>query len=1211
MKIPHYSLLILGICFLTTPISAATLDPQILNQLKTTAQIPLIVTLHDPVSTYLEDQKHRQGFRGTVSDKQRRQLIAQSQATVLASLSATRSKTASDFKLKRQYYYIPAFAGKFSHQAITILQNHPEVVSIQLDKQYEFLLADSKPQINVDAVHALPYTGKGVTVAVLDSGIDTDHPDLADSIVAQHCFSDRSCPPFGTNESTFAEDDIYGMGHGTFVAGTITGPQGIAPDAGIVAIKVSSQIGIFSAPLQSDILAGLDWIRANLSTQPVQIITLSLGSGAFSNVCDDDDPATATIFKQLREQGVSIFVGVGNDGFTDMIASPACLNDAIAVGATDMAGEVADFSNSNHLVDILAPGVNITSSMISGGQITKNGTSFSTPIAAGVAALMLELYPTLTPTSIEIMMEKTGVMITDVKNGLTFPRLDALAAVKALPAETVVFDFLTKGVIVPETGSAITIEVNRQWSATGRVSVDYLTVDGSAIAGEDYTATAGTLVWEDGDINPKSFAVTILDDSHPESFEEAFSIALQNPTGNLIANPPKQSKVTIIDNDGAGHFELTGISDYTRIDDFFIYQINYGIEENLNSVQIEVARQEGDQGIVSVDYATIDGTAKAGSDYTQTAGTLTWAHGDKENKTFNIPILDDTVFDGKKTLTVVLSNPTGGATLNEEEQSLVAIADNEYSLGIADGSFEFGQPDLPQPFWNSGITGLRESAIFANPRLARTGEHMIFFGGIPLPTAAFAIQSFIMPLESTKLNFWLKIPPPASGSLSDILTVMIDSHEHFVITSDKAAEYADYKLVSLDIRAYADGRLHDVFFYSEVYGHDNATTAILIDDVEIVQQDAGLLQFAQTEYTVNENSGLVTFEVKRLLGHRGQITVNYMTSDDSAHASIDYTPVTGTLTWPDGDTRKQTFTVPITDNSYYGKEKSFKVSLLNPTGGASTELAEPAKVTIINDDNPLAAISDGSFELGTPNPVWHETDSLGISAICSHTTCGDPDFPSQAHTGEYFAWFGSAYPARIESLEQTLIIPVGTTGLSFWLQIPSAESPGYLQISIDNQPIFGITEADAAQYPEYTQITSDISAYADNQIHQLYIESNVVGGAAMRFFVDDIALVSTPCTPGVTPIPEAPKLQVTVSENHAQAIWTTVSKAEGYILSYAPYSDISEITLNQMTAIDLGPQNQILRQLSPGTAVYIAVQAYNCSGKSPYSNPNVVIIPDQ
>jgi subtilisin len=1204
MKIPHYILIIISICFLTPSLFA--LESQILNQLKTTTHIPLIVTLHDPVKTDIK--KHRQGRR--ITDKQRRHLIAQSQAAVLSALSSTRSKKSVDFKLKRQYHYIPAFAGQFSPQAITILQNHPQVASIQQDKQYEFFLADSKPQINVDAVHRLFYTGKGVTIAILDSGIDTNHPDIADNIVAQHCFSQASCPPFGTNESTFAEDDIYGMGHGTFVAGTLTGPQGIAPDANIVAIKVSSQIGIFSAPLQSDILAALDWIRLNFSTQPVQIITLSLGSGTYSNLCDDDDPATSSIFKQLRELGIAIFVGVGNDGLTNQIASPACLNDAIAVGATNMAGQVADFSNSNHLVDILGPGENITASMIGGGQITKTGTSFSTPIVAGVAALMLEAYPTFTPNTIALLMEKTGVMLTDPKNGLTFPSLDALAAIKLLPAETVAFDFLKKGAILPETNGTITIEVNRLWSAAGRVSIDYLTQDDSATAGEDYIATAGTLVWEDGDIRPKSFSVTILDDNHPESFEEAFSIFLHNPVGNQIAHTPKQSKITLTDNDGAGQLEITGISDYTQLNDFFVHQINHGIEENINTLKIEVARQNGDQGSVSVNYSTEEGTAKAGEDYTSTVGTLTWMHGDKENKSFNIPLLDDNLFEGKETFNVVLSTPTGGAILDEKVKSLVAIGDNEYSLGIADSSLETKQADLPHPFWNSGITGLRESAIFTNAQLARTGAHFIFFGGLPLPTAAFATQTFLIPKEASRLNFWLKIPPPASGNPADILRVLIDGKEHFTITSEKAIEYIDYKLVTLDIHDYADGKLHDLFFYSEVYGHDTATTAFLIDDIELVQQEAGLLQFKQKDININENSGLITLEVNRLLGHQGQITVNYITSNDTAQSHIDYLPVTGTLTWEESDTRPQSFTVPIIDNKYYGKDKTFKVSLFNPTGGASTALAEPATVTIINDDSPLATISDGGFELGTPNPVWEERDSFGISPICSDSLCGDPELRTQAYSGEYFAWFGSASPSRIESLEQSLIIPTGTTALSFWLQIPTAESPGYLQISIDNQPIFGVTEADAAKYPEYTQITTDITAYADNQLHQLRFDANVIGGGAMRFFVDEVALVSTPCTPGVTPIPEAPKLQVTTSEDYAQAIWTTVKNAEGYILGYAPYSAIlTQNTLSQITTLDLGLKNKILYQLTPGTALYVAVQAYNCSGKSAYSKPNVVIIP--
>ena len=540
----------------------------------------------------------------------------------------------------------------------------------------------------------------------------------------------------------------------------------------------------------------------------------------------------------------------------------------------------------------------------------------------------------------------------------------------------------------------------------------------------------------------------------------------------------------------------------------------------------------------------------AGNDYVATQGSLIWGDGDKDNKAFTIPILDDTVFEGKETFTVLLSNPTGGATLGEEIQKIVAIADNEYGIGITDSSFESGEADLPHPVWTGGISGLFESPLLANSELAHTGNKLIILGGILQPTVTFAVQPFIMPVEATTLNFWLKMPY-ASGTNSDFMGVLIDGNEHFFVTAGNATNYAEYQLASIDIRAYADGNVHDVWFYSEVFGNNETTTAFLIDDVELAQRDAGMLRFSQIDYTVNENSGLVTFEVARLLGSRGEVSVNYMTSDKSAKAGFDYTAVSGTLTWIDGDTNNQSFTVTITDDAYFEKDKTFKVSLFNPAGGASTSLAEPATVTIINDDAPTAGITDGSFELGTPNPVWNETDSLGISPICRPAICVS-DFPGKAHSGEYFAWFGSAFPARSGSVEQTLIMPVGTTALSFWLQIPSAGSPGYLQVSIDSNPIFGVTEADVAKYSDYTPVTVDISAYADGGIHNLRFESIVVGGAAMRFFVDDVALTSTTCLPTVTPVPETPQLDVTINGYHAQANWTTVANTQGYIFSYAP-----------------------------------------------------------
>jgi hypothetical protein len=1155
-------------------LQAATVETKVLSQLKATDQAQVIVTLHDPVSVY----------RGAVSDRQHRELVAQAQASVL---SANHLRSANHFKLKRQYSYIPALAGTITAKALAILQNHPQVASIQLDKQRKLSLAESIPHIQADAVHARPYTGKGVTVAILDTGIDTDHPDLADSIVAQHCFSQASCPPSGTNESESAEDDIFGGGHGTHVAGIITSPRGVAPDAGIVAIKVFSNLSVFSVPLDSDILAGLDWIRA--STQPVHIISLSFGGGAFSNICDDENPAYANIFKQLRAKGITIFVAAGNEGSKNEISAPACLNDAIAVGATTLSDNIASFSNRNNLVDILAPGVGITSSLIGGGYITQSGTSAATPMAAGVAALMLQANPALTPSLIESVMENSGVIVTD---GLTFPRVNALAAVDMAHQSGVAFDFAAKGYKIDETSGAVTIEVSRLGSDTGRVSVEYATVDGTATAGNDYIATSGTLIWENGDMSNKSFVVNILDNSEAEIFEKAFLVSLHTPTRH-------QATVTILDDDFAGSLEVTGVSGQTFIDDLFIFNIRHGVKENAESITIEVARQEGSKGVVSIDYATVDGSATAGSDYIATQGTLTWGTGDMDNKELIVRILDDSVFEGKETFSVVLSNPTNGATLGENTETIVVIADNEHGVGITDSSFESGE--TPHPVW-SGAMSIRQSPILSNSELAHSGNHFLSLGGIRRPIATVARQSFFIPLNASTLNFRLKMQQAGGGTDNDFMVVFIDGNAHFLVTAAQAADYADYQLILLDVDAYADGNLHNVVFYSKVFGSDTTSTHFLVDDVELRVRDAGTFQFSQTDYRVDENSGLVNFEVARSFGSQGEVSVNYMTFDGSAKANIDYIPANGTLTWADGDTSRKSFTVTITDDAYFENEETFKVSLINPTGGATTHLSFPATITIVNDDAHMVGITDGSFELGTPNPVWNEIDSLGISLICSHATCGPPDFPSQPFMGEYFAWFGSASLPRISALEQTLIIPIGTRNLNFWLQIPSAEGTGSLQVRLDNNPIFGVTEADVADYSDYTPVAVDISAYADGGVHHLGFDSIVLGGGAMRFFVDDVCLANT--------VPDAPQLEVTIDGYHAQATWTTVAEAQGYIFSYAPYSNpMSEEILNQITALDLGTETTIAGDLASGTALYVAVQAYNCSGISLYSNLGVVIIP--
>jgi subtilisin family serine protease len=151
-----------------------------------------------------------------------------------------------------------------------------------------------RPQESAAVIHAdrvwadFGLTGRGVNVAVIDSGVDAAHPDLGDHIVAQHCFTQGGCAPNNTNEGGSAQD-VHG--HGTHIAGIITGkgsvsPKGIAPDTGIVAVRVLDNNG---AGWTSDVVAAIDWVVANQWQHNVRIST-SLGGGQYTAIAVRQTP---------------------------------------------------------------------------------------------------------------------------------------------------------------------------------------------------------------------------------------------------------------------------------------------------------------------------------------------------------------------------------------------------------------------------------------------------------------------------------------------------------------------------------------------------------------------------------------------------------------------------------------------------------------------------------------------------------------------------------------------------------------------------------------------------------------------------------------------------------------------------------------------------------------------------------------------------------
>jgi Zn-dependent metalloprotease len=151
-------------------------------------------------------------------------------------------------------------------------------------------------------------------------------------------------------------------------------------------------------------------------------------------------------------------------------------------------------------------------------------------------------------------------------------------------------------------------------------------------------------------------------------------------------------------------------------------------------------------------------------------------------------------------------------------------------------------------------------------------------------------------------------------------------------------------------------------------------------------------------------------------------------------------------------------------------------------------------------------VADGSFEAGSPNPSWNESSTNFGTPLCTIAGCtaGGGTGP---HSGSWWAWFGGINASETGSVDQDVTIPVDSTSLSFWLEIPAADNPGFLNVEIDNNVVFSVTQADTATYATYTEVIVDISAFADGSSHNLEFYSEVNPGTNVtNFFVDDVAI---------------------------------------------------------------------------------------------------------
>jgi len=331
-------------------------------------------------------------------------------------------------EIKYQYKLIPVVALSIDKSLVERLVQLPFVKLIEPDSKTTALLAQSTKQIQADKVWAkFKDFGENVKVAILDTGIDNNHPDLQ-NIVLEKDFTGE-----GTNDEN---------GHGTHVAGIAAGSgktsaglyQGVAPKTNLFDVKVLNKDG---NGFMSDLIAGIEYAVY----QKAQVINISLGAQIPCNGLDAASLAVDAAFNQ----GVLPVVAAGNSGpAPSTITAPGCAKNALTVGAVDKLDNLAYFSSRGPTLDgrtkpdLVAPGVLIIAPKNGGGYINKSGTSMATPHVSGTAALVLATNPNLSAKHLKSLLEETATNLNYEENSQGKGRIDAYKAVagaKGVPSE--------------------------------------------------------------------------------------------------------------------------------------------------------------------------------------------------------------------------------------------------------------------------------------------------------------------------------------------------------------------------------------------------------------------------------------------------------------------------------------------------------------------------------------------------------------------------------------------------------------------------------------------------------------------------------------------------------------------------------------------------------------------------------------------------------
>jgi uncharacterized delta-60 repeat protein/uncharacterized repeat protein (TIGR01451 family) len=435
------------------------------------------------------------------------------------------------------------------------------------------------------------------------------------------------------------------------------------------------------------------------------------------------------------------------------------------------------------------------------------------------------------------------------------------------------------------------ITMRRFGGLSGTVTVLLTNTPGTAQADVDYRNTNSIITFLEGEVL-QTFRIPVLTNRPYVTLPRTVNLFLTNATAGAALGAQPVATLNILSDDSIVGFD----------------HASYGVTESTPSGNILITVRRDPSGAtntaVSVDYATYDGTAINGVDYNTIYGTLNFAPGDMF-KTFELHVINDNIAKGTRTVLLQLVNPTGN----------IALGVNSAVLNIFDDDLAIGE--------------------------------------LNLSAANFTVNEYETNVVVTVLR--------TNGSSNPV-------EVNYATTDGSGYNGLDYVSSSGTVTFY-DGETVKYITIPILQNYNNHTNAsfslalsgptggatignipsaiITIINTELIN---GSFSFSKSNYGILENAGMAVLTVNRNFGFQGAVSVSYATFDISAQASQDYTAVTNTLTWVDGDRNPKTIQVSIANDTVVEGDDQFGVRLFNPSNGATLGGLVNASVTITNDD---------------------------------------------------------------------------------------------------------------------------------------------------------------------------------------------------------------------------------------------------------------------